>query len=125
MKIKSILSFILVFTSIIAFAKPYSIINSHFTQEGCRYWRVTVWDDNGTPHDPSDDLKVANATLNDCDDQPGTLGGSPNNDPIHTIVADHYTSLNNIGEECTFYLIRILDGSEQIIVEQTVLGGCD
>lgn len=123
MKFKDLLTIVFVLAGTAMFAAPYTVINEHFTHDGCRYWRVTVWDDNGTPHDTSDDIQMAKGTLNDCDDQPGN--GDPNNGPIHTVVADTYTMQNDLGQDCTFYVVRILDGSERIIAGQTLLGTCE
>lgn len=38
-------------------AANYPILNDTHTRYGCTYYDITIWDDNGTPEDRSDDFK--------------------------------------------------------------------
>ena len=125
MKFKNLFFILALFTSSAAYAAPYAIINSNFVVQGCHYWKISVWDDMGTPHDTSDDTLMATDTMNDCDDQPGTDGGDPNNPPVHAVVNEDYTLENDLGETCSFFVVSILDGNELKLAEKAIFGGCE
>tara|TARA_B100000378_G_C17745339_1_gene307551 strand:- start:18 stop:377 length:360 start_codon:yes stop_codon:yes gene_type:complete len=95
---------ILLFLSGATFAKEYSIIANEHTYEGCNYYDVEIWSDNGTPDDRSDDIKMGSGTINDCDRGVADPGGDPNGD-LTPIIREKV----QLEDNCFNYLICLLD----------------
>ncbi|MDZ7848674.1 MAG: hypothetical protein U5L96_19130 [Owenweeksia sp.] len=53
--------------STICIAKPYAKIEDSHDSEGCTYYDVVIYDDNGTADTETDDYRLSGGTINDCD----------------------------------------------------------
>jgi hypothetical protein len=75
--------FLLLFVGLSAaspsFAEYIARVTNTVQTGGCAYITVTVWDDNGTPNDRSDDTRIGSTTLSTGPDCPG---GNPDPDPV-------------------------------------------
>ncbi len=107
-------------------AAPYALINDHWERHGCHYWKVTIWDDNGTPHDTSDDSKIVTDTMNDCDDPPinRKKNARISEDSFNAIVSQSYSAVNSRGDSCQFYKVELKDGQELNLVQKLIVGNC-
>ena len=84
---KCLLAFVFTaFITSLAIAGQYSLIDKQHTADGCTLYDVSVWDDNGTPDDHSDDHRVAQGTINDCLDKPSMIPPSGDNKGVDAII---------------------------------------
>jgi hypothetical protein len=81
-------------------AAPIAKIENRHTFEGCDYYDIVIYDDNGTPDDPSDDTRLGGGTIKDCD---RVHTGSPTNG-INTNIRDTYVD-PNLG--CLVYIVEL------------------
>lgn len=98
------------------FAGTYVIIDNQHTHQGCDYYDVTIYDDNGTPGDRSDDIELGSGTINSCD---RSVPGDPNDDTA--LVTGSYSPEPG----CTFYEVEIVNHLKQTVtVGIAASGGC-
>ena len=99
-------------------AKPYSMINNQHTAEGCTYYDVAVWDDNGTPGDRTDDFLLAEGTLNDCTDKPAAPPASGNTEGVEALLTEerYYPE-----HEFTVYWINIINEDEESVAYGSIV----
>lgn len=104
---KCLLAFVFTaFITSLAIAGQYSLIDKQHTVDGCTYYDVSVWDDNGTPGDHSDDHRVAQGTINDCTDIPGMVPPSGDNKGVGAIIDER----NPIDEPpCIAYTVSVIN----------------
>lgn len=91
------ITFVLISLVFICSAEPYAKIEDQHTDEGCTYYDVVIYDDNGTDDD-ADDTRIGGGTIRDCD---RVHGDSPSVNPvIINIQMDPDTG-------CRYYLVEI------------------
>lgn len=111
----------------IGLAKPFTVIKGQpYMAQGCMHFRIAIYDDNGTPHDTSDDtVLVASANMNTCDDKPKgidpNLGGSSTSQ-YHGIVRDQEELTLEDGTTLTVYLVRVIrSDTDEYMVEAAII----
>lgn len=96
-------------------ARYYSMITSSHTHNGCEYFNVTVFDDNGTPGNTSDDIRMGSGTISDCE--------------VHQMIEDPTSNVLETAEApgtppCLIFSIEIYNGDGSTIATG-VVGSCD
>jgi hypothetical protein len=122
MNLKTLFTIIAVSAALVATAEPYSVINDDYHANGCHHWRVTIWDDAGTPHDHSDDIEITTSTLIDCQDQPENAdpGDGSHSAPYTALLTDYEDREFTNGISGTGYTVKIM-GSDQTVVAEDVI----
>lgn len=114
---KYLITIALVSVGFMVNAKPYSIIDNRHTADGCDYYDITVWDDNGTPDDRSDDVEMGSGTINDCD---GVHVDEPTEGAM-ALVIDFY----EVKDGCFGYVIKIVDNQgNELLTDSMASDNC-
>lgn len=122
MNSKAFFTIAAIFTTWMATAAPYTVINDDFVHEGCHYWKITIWDDAGTPQDHSDDIEITSDTMNDCDHQPGTddPGDDPSEEPFTAVITEVDDMEFTNGISGTGYTVKILASDQTVLAEDKI-----
>jgi hypothetical protein len=115
--ISQIINAALVFPLHAAASDYYVVVLPPLTANGCKLYPVRVYDDNGTPLDNSDDIKVGSGIIEDCSGNEIITSG------------EYIATLDNIIEDplgnCDGAVISIYDAvGSQFLVKGIITINC-
>lgn len=77
-------------------ARPYSVFGGFIPVGPCTFYFIIIYDDNGTPTDPTDDVRLASGWISDCPGGPNSTNGLIQNDNDETDAL--FPSLSGLSE---------------------------